>query len=131
MPGTWRTLNVWRLADELFFEVHQLTKAFPKDERFVLTAQVRSAALSVPTNIVEGSARFNPRERVQLLRTAWASLAEVEYLVSVCERLAYIPSSRSPALAELIARTGGALAAYIQGIDPTTGPRKPRQQERY
>jgi hypothetical protein len=55
----------------------------------------------------------------------------VEYLVSVCERLAYIPSSRSQALAELIARTGGALAAYIQSIDPTTGPRKPRQQERY
>ena len=117
MPGTWRTLDAWRFADDLFVHIHKLTKTFPVDERFVLTSQIRRAALSVPTNIVEGTARFNPRERVQLLRTAWASLAELEYLLSVSERLAYVTRERASELDALIARTAGALSGYIAKID--------------
>ncbi len=121
MPGAYRTLDAWRFANDLFLEIHLLTKAFPDDERFGLTSQIRRAALSVPTNIVEGTARFNPRERMQLLRTAWASLAEVEYLLSVAEKLTYISAEQASPLNTLIARAAGALRGLIRKIEESSG----------
>ena len=117
MPGAWRSLTAWQLVDDVFLEVHKLTKAFPADERFVLTAQIRRAALSIPTNIVEGTARFGPKERVQFLRTAWASLAELEYLLFVAERLSYVPKPRADALGVHIQRCGGAIRGLISKIE--------------
>ena len=51
----WQKLEVWKLSDELAFQVYKATKQFPKEEMFGLTSQIRRADLSVPTNIV-GSA---------------------------------------------------------------------------
>jgi four helix bundle protein len=116
MPGAWKSLDAWRYAHELFVEIHKLSKAFPADERFVLTSQLRRAALSVPTNIVEGTARFNTGERVHFLRTAWASLAEVEYLVFVALELSSVGSIDADRLQSGIARCGSALRGLIATI---------------
>ncbi len=51
---TYKDLRVWQKADELALEIYRMTKKFPKDEIYGLTSQLRRAALSVPTNIVEG-----------------------------------------------------------------------------
>jgi four helix bundle protein len=51
----WQKLEVWKVSDELAFDVYKITRDFPKDELYGLTSQLRRAALSVPTNIV-GSA---------------------------------------------------------------------------
>ena len=48
----WQKLEVWKLSDELAFQVYKATKQFPKEEMFGLTSQIRRAALSVPTNLV-------------------------------------------------------------------------------
>jgi four helix bundle protein len=64
---------------------------FPAHERFVLGSQMRRAALSVPANIVEGTARMHGREQLQFLRIAWSSLLEAGYYIHVAERLGYIP----------------------------------------
>jgi four helix bundle protein len=99
MPPAYRSLVAWQRADDLFFRVHEITKKqLPKEERYELTSQIRRAALSVPTNIVEGTARFNSGERVQFLRTSWASLIELGYLLYVAERLQYLSA---PMLGEL------------------------------
>jgi hypothetical protein len=50
----WSKLEVWKLSDDLAFEVYKVTKFFPKEEIYGITSQIRRAALSVPTNIVEG-----------------------------------------------------------------------------
>jgi len=50
----WHNLEIWRLADEMAFQVYRFTQHFPKEEIFGITSQIRRAALSVPTNIVEG-----------------------------------------------------------------------------
>ena len=123
MPGAWRSLDAWRYAHELFLEIHKLSKAFPAEERFVLTSQIRRAGLSVPTNIVEGTARFNVKERVHFLRTAWASLAEVEYLVFVALELSYLTSDEANRLQSGVTRCGSALRGLIVKID-TTAPRR-------
>ena len=48
---------MWQKADDLAFEVYSATKVFPKDEIYVIVSQLRRAALSVPTNIIEGTGR--------------------------------------------------------------------------
>jgi len=117
MPGNYRNLLVWQLADGLFFEIDALSKTFPEHQRYGLTAQLRRAALSVPSNIVEGTSRFNPRETLQFLRTSWGSLSETEYLLSVARRLEYLSSERHSQLEERIARTGGALRALARSVE--------------
>jgi four helix bundle protein len=117
MPGTYRSLLVWRLADSLFMEIQSLVKTFPTEERYELSAQLRRAALSVPTNIVEGTARFGAKETLQFLRTAWASLAETEYLLLVAQRLNYLPREQHARLDELIARIGGALRGLVRDAE--------------
>jgi len=83
-------LVAWQRADDLFIDVHQLTKTFPRDERFELTSQIRRAAYSVPANIVEGFARRSLKERAHFLNIAEASLAEVGYCLHVAKRLGYM-----------------------------------------
>jgi four helix bundle protein len=80
-------LVAWQRADDLFVEVHRLTKSFPADERFELCSEIRRAAYSVPANIVEGVARRSPKERLHYLNVAEASLAEVGYCLHVAAGL--------------------------------------------
>ena len=91
MPLRHHRLVAWIRADDLFIDIHQIVKtAFPADERFELSPQLRRAAYSVPANIVEGFARNQGRERLQFLRIAWGSLAEVGYGLHVAKRLKYL-----------------------------------------
>jgi four helix bundle protein len=50
----WKNLEIWKLADSLAYDIYIETRKFPKEEVFGLTSQLRRAALSVPTNVVEG-----------------------------------------------------------------------------
>ncbi len=77
----YRRLIAWQRANELAHRVYDLTLAFPKSEIFGLTSQLQRAALSVPTNIVEGHARNNKKEFHRFLSIALGSLAETEYLL--------------------------------------------------
>ena len=77
----YKRLKVWHVADQLAHDIYRLTKAFPRSEQFGVTTQLRRAALSVPTNLVEGHARKGRREFKQFVGIALGSLAEVEYLL--------------------------------------------------
>jgi len=77
--GRHEKLIVFKKADELAFEIYNLTKLFPKDEIFGLTSQLRPAALSIPANIVEGYARRSEKELLHFINIALGSLAETEY----------------------------------------------------
>jgi four helix bundle protein len=79
-----------------------------------LTSQLRRAAFSVPANIVEGTARHYPRETLQFLRTAWASLIEVGYCLHVARRLGYITGALYEELDSDLRRTAAALMGMIR-----------------
>jgi four helix bundle protein len=83
-------LRVFCKADELALRIYETTKGFPVEERFGLQAQLRRAAVSVPTNIVEGSERWSARDYVHFLNIAQASASEARYLVQLCGRLALL-----------------------------------------
>jgi four helix bundle protein len=88
-----KDLDVWKKSMDLVELVYQLTSYFPSDERFGLTSQMRRAAVSIPSNIAEGSARKGDKELIQFLMIAIGSLSELEtqYLLSV--RLKFISNN--------------------------------------
>ena len=83
-------LRAFELADDLVIMIYQATKGFPKEEVYGLTSQMRRAALSVPSNIVEGCARESQAEYFRFLEIAFSSLRELHYQFSVAKRFRYI-----------------------------------------
>lgn len=83
-------LIVWQKADKLAYEVYLISKKFPKEELFGITNQLRRAAISVPTNIAEGTGRQNRNETKQFANIALGSLAETDYLISFCKKVNFI-----------------------------------------
>ena len=85
----WYKLDVWKHADELAFLVYNVTQDFPKEEAYGITSQVRRAALSIPTNIVEGYSRKGDKELARFVNIGLGSLAETKYLLYFSNRLGY------------------------------------------
>ncbi|MEK7218307.1 MAG: four helix bundle protein [Patescibacteria group bacterium] len=78
MKMSFRKLIVWQKAMELARDIHDMTKTFPSDERFGLISQMRDAAVSIPSNIAEGSQRTTEKDFANFLLIAKGSLAEIE-----------------------------------------------------
>jgi len=93
MGRDYTKIKAWQLADELALLVYKATKKFPKSEIWGLTSQMRRAAVSVPANIVEGSARKNRKEYLQFLYIAISSLAELEYYIRFTKELGYLDTN--------------------------------------
>lgn len=83
-------LEAWKEAVELTVDIYALTSKFPKDELYGLISQIRRAAVSVPSNIAQGSARKGTAETIQFLYIAVGSLAELETQIEISRRLGYI-----------------------------------------
>jgi four helix bundle protein len=73
--------DAWKVAHQLALQVYEVTERWPTNERYGLTAQIRRAAISAPTNIAEGSAKRGPREFRRYLDITLGSLSEVSYLL--------------------------------------------------
>ena len=90
MSRDYTKIKAWQLADELALLVYETTKGFPKSEIWGLTSQMRRSAVSVPGNIVEGSARKTKNEYLQFLYIALSSLTELDYYIKFAKRLGYL-----------------------------------------
>jgi len=86
-------LRAFELADSLALAVYRATKSFPKQELFGMTIQMRRAAVSVASNIVEGCARYSEAEYLSFLEVAFGSPREVEYQTTLACRLEYLDNS--------------------------------------
>lgn len=83
-------LRAYELADEIALLIYHETKDFPREEMYGLTSQMRRAAVSVPSNIVEGCARGGQADYVRFLEMAFGSLRELDYQCSLAKRLGYL-----------------------------------------
>jgi four helix bundle protein len=111
-----RKLKAFELADSLVLRVYQETRAFPKDEMFGVTSQLRRAAVSVAANIVEGSARQTQNDYVRFLDIALGSLREAGYYVDLASRLQYLPGAGASALHDRYEEAARVLAGLIQSL---------------
>ena len=84
---SYENLTVWQKAVDLAVEIYKLTEPFPRSEIYGLVAQMRRAAVSIPSNIAEGQKRGHTKEFVQFLQIAYGSGAELETQIKICKRL--------------------------------------------
>ena len=113
--ANYRDLVVFQKADELAFHIYEITKDFPKRELFGLTSQMRRAALSIPTYIVEGYARKSNKELRQFINISLGSHAETEYLFAFSKRLNYFRQDPSREDA-LISEVGKLLWSFSRSL---------------
>ena len=113
-----RKLRAFELADALVLAVYAATKAFPKEELFGLTSQLRRGALSIASNIVEGCARSSQADYVRFLDLALGSAREVEYQLSVAHRLGYLPDDVATDLSRQADETARVLVGLIRSLRP-------------
>ena len=112
----YKKLIVWQKADELAYQVYIITKIFPEKEIYGITSQLRRAALSVPTNIVEGCGRQGRKELKQFVNIALGSLAETEYLLDFSLRLKYLTQEAHKKLQDLRQEVGNLLWKFYNSI---------------
>ena len=116
MEKGYKKLIVWQKADEFAYQVYLETKKFPKEETYGMTSQLRRAAISIPTNIVEGAGRQGKGELKQFINIALGSLAETEYLLEFCFRLRYLDNESYSKLEGLRKNIGGLLWNFHKSI---------------
>jgi four helix bundle protein len=112
----YKKLDVWCKADQLAYQVYLATLKFPRNEAFGITSQLRRAALSVPTNLVEASGRQNRNETRQFANIALGSLAETEYLLEFCQRLNYLSKEEYEHLERLRSHLGAGLWKFYKSF---------------
>jgi len=116
MAAHYKDLVVWQKAMDLVNAVYDATDDFPKREVYSLTDQIRRAAVSVPTNIAEGQAHYNPREFLHFLRHSRGSLAELETQILIAERRKYLSGSSAQNLLKCTNEVGRILSGLINSL---------------
>ncbi len=109
-------LRAFILADELALIIYRITRLFPKEELFGLTSQMRRAAVSVPSNIVEGCARESQSEYLRFLEIAFGSLRELHYQFGLSERLGYLENCEEDTCEKKIIETEKVLSALLRSM---------------
>ena len=112
----YKNLKAFQFADELALMVYAATKTFPRDELFGLTNQLRRAAVSVASNIVEGSARKSKADYVHFLFMAYGSSCEIEYQLSLAFRLGYLDQTHYEPLHAKSIETSKTLNGLIRSL---------------
>ena len=109
-------LRAFQLADKLVLLIYRSTSRFPKEEMYGLISQMRRAAISVPSNIVEGCTRESQVEYLRFLEIAFGSLRELHYQFDLAKRLGYF-NEDDICICELkILETEKVLGALIRSI---------------
>ena len=113
---SYRDLVVWQKSMALVINVYRCTQAFPKAEMYGLAAQLRRAAVSVPSNIAEGQGRISTGEFKQFLGHARGSLLEIETQISIAQSLGYVPQESCEPLLRQCAEVGRILNGLITSL---------------
>ena len=109
-------LRAFELADEVAVLVYRATAGYPREELYGLTSQMRRAAVSVPSNIVEGCARDSEADYLRFLYIAFGSLRELHYQLSLSKRLGFLCNQDSSLLEAKIVETEKVLNGLIRAL---------------
>ncbi|MCE2927802.1 MAG: four helix bundle protein [Rickettsiales bacterium] len=109
-------LEVWRKAITLTDMIYTLTERFPKHELFGLSSQMRRAAVSIASNIAEGSARGSRKEYAQFISIARGSLAELRTQVIISKRREYLDKNGYDTLIVILSDIGKMLMGLLQSL---------------
>lgn len=113
-----RDLVVWVKAHQFVLETYRATKAFPKEELFGLTSQLRRSAISIPSNIAEGCGRDGDGDLARFLRIAAGSASEAEYQLLLAHDLEYVTAEVHDPLNASVCEIKRMLTSLIRKIQP-------------
>ncbi len=112
-----RKLTIWKEGEELAKETYLLTKSFPKDEQFGLSSQIRRCAVSIPSNIAEGTAKSSERHFKQYLENALGSAFEWETQAIIAFEIAYISKETFENLENKIQRIQNQIIKFMNTLN--------------
>jgi four helix bundle protein len=111
-----KKLRAFELADECAVLIYGITKSFPKEELYGLTSQMRRAAVSAASNLVEGCSRNSRNEYLRFLEISYGSLRELRYQADLSKRLELADPKEWDPLFAKIDEAQKVLAALIRSI---------------
>ncbi len=109
-------LEVWKKSHQFVLDVYEVTKAYPKEELFALTRQIRKAAFSIPANIAEGTGKKSIKDFSNFLRISLGSAHECEYYVLLSKDLSYINGIQFSELNNDINRIKAMLIRFLKRL---------------
>ena len=112
-------LVVWQKSHALTLRVYKVTKQFPREELFGLTAQMRRAAMSIGANIAEGFSKRARSDKARYMNVAQGSLEELRYYFILARDLTYLAKDATWTDIDDVARLLGAYARTLLGPRPT------------
>lgn len=113
---SYQQLVAWQKAIGLVTDIYKTSAAFPRDEIYGLTSQLRRAAVSIPSNIAEGQGRATKGEFIQFLCHARGSLYELETQILIGRNLGYVPPEQETRLVDSITELGRILNGLITSL---------------
>lgn len=115
--NTFRDLEAYKEGKELVKEVYRLLKKFPREEQYAMSDQLRRAAISITSNIAEGSGRVSNKEKVHFLEFSYGSLMEVLSQMDVACDLQYITIDEFNNIEVLVENVGRPLSGLKNYFD--------------
>ncbi len=110
-------LKIWQKGFEIAKQSFQLTESFPKEERFGLSSQITRAAVSIPSNIAEGSSRSSEKDYKRFLEMALGSGFELETQLLIAEKACYGRKEMRDHMLQAIDEEQKMLIAFIKKLD--------------
>ncbi len=120
---SFKELKVWQNGIELVAIVYEITASFPAEEKYGLSAQMRRAAVSIPSNIAEGHLRKTAKDFKQFLSIARGSCAELETQMIIAHKLGFIQEDNFNNLSPKIEELSKMLSSFYSKIN--SNPAKP------
>lgn len=102
MKHNFKNLNIWKLSIDLADDIYSITESFPKNEEFGLKSQLRRCAVSVSSNIAEGSSRNSNKDFNRFLEISLGSLYEMYTQITICKMRNYLEKERIELLEQKI-----------------------------
>lgn len=111
-----RKLEIWKLGISLSKDIYTITATFPKSETYGLTNQLQRAAVSIPSNISEGTARGTDNHFIQFLEAALGSAYEIESQLIIALEIEYISKEQFKELEKQIHKLQSMIAKFIDNL---------------
>jgi four helix bundle protein len=119
----YKELRVWEKSIDLVASIYEATDKFDKSEKYILTQQLRRAAISVASNIAEGSQRGSSLDFIRFLNMSRGSVAEIETQLIIASRLKYIEVKELQKLEKELKEIGVMLNGLIKSLNVATQQR--------
>jgi four helix bundle protein len=108
--------KVWQKGVEIVKDTYEITRLFPKEEMYGLTAQMRRSAISIPSNIAEGFKRYHAKEYKQFLYIALGSIAELETQIVIAKEVGLLKNPTMDTMNEKLDHTSKMLSSLISKL---------------